>query len=42
MRLICFGTAKQNAGTFHSFCEEEIGKLLVKNIAGTARIQLDG
>ena len=31
MRLICFGRAMQNGGTFHSFFEEEIGKLLAKN-----------
>ena len=38
MRLIWIGRAMQNGGTFHSFCEEEIGKLLAKNIARTARI----
>ena len=31
MRLTCFGRAMQNGGTFHSFFEEEIGKLLAKN-----------
>ena len=32
----------KNDGGFHSFYEEEIGKLLAKNIARTAKIQLDG
>ena len=32
----------KNDGRFHPFCEEEIGKLLAKNIARTAKIQLDG
>ena len=27
----------KNDGRFHSFCEEEIGKLLAKNIARTAK-----
>ena len=31
MRLICFGRAILYGATFHSFCEEEIGKLLAKN-----------
>ena len=42
MRLICFGRAILYGATFHSFCEEEIGKLLAKNIARTARLQLEG
>ena len=45
MRLHFFGRAVQfNDRTFHAFCEEEIGELPVmpKNIARTARIQLDG
>ena len=40
---IFFGRAVQfNDRTFHAFCEEEIGELMPKNIARTARIQLDG
>ena len=43
MRLHFFGRAVQfNDRTFHAFCEEEIGELMPKNIARTARIQLDG
>ena len=41
-RLSCFGKAVRNRGIFHSFYEEVIGDLLAKNIARTARIQLDG
>lgn len=43
MRLHCFGCrARQKFGrTFHTFHEEEIAKLLLKNIARTARIQLN-
>ena len=41
--FIFFGRAVQfNDRTFHAFCEEEIGELMPKNIARTARIQLDG
>lgn len=38
MRLRCFGRARQDGATFHSFREEEIAKLLSKN---KARMQLD-
>ena len=45
--LKCFGTEQapvlsKKGGTFHSFHEEEIGELLAKIIARTARRQLDG
>ena len=43
MRLHFFGRAVQfNDRTFYGFCEEDIGELMPKNIARTARIQLDG
>ena len=43
MRLHFFGRAVQfNDRTFHAFCEEDIGELMPKNRARTARIQLDG
>ena len=32
----------KNGGTFHSSRKKELGELLAKNIARTARIQLDG
>ena len=32
----------QNGRTFHSFHEEEVGNLLPKNMARTARRHLDG
>ena len=42
-RLSCFGGENRNDGTFHSFHQEEIGvELLAKNIARTARRQLEG
>ena len=31
MRFGCFGREVQNSGTFHTFCEEEISQLLLKN-----------
>ena len=40
-RLPCFGSAVQNGGTFHTF-RQEIGELLPKNTARTAKIQLEG
>ena len=40
-RLPCFGSAVQNEGTFHTF-RLEIGELLPKNTARTAKIQLEG
>ena len=41
-RLSCFRWWVQNGGMFHLFHEEEVGKLLAKNIARTTRRQLAG
>ena len=38
----CQFIENKNGGTFCSFHEQEIGKLLAKNIARTARRQLEG
>ena len=38
-RLSCFGSEYKNGGTFHWFYQQEIGKLLTKNIV---RRQLKG
>ena len=42
MSLSCFGSDYKMAEHFHSIHEEEIGKLLAKNVAKTARRQLNG
>ena len=43
MRLHGFGKSVQNGRTFHMFFKEEIAKLVLpKNIATTARIQVNG
>ena len=42
MRLSRFGSKNKNSGTFPSFDQHEIGKLLAKNIARTARTRLEG
>ena len=40
--LSCFGSDNKNGETFHMFHQEEIGELLSKNRARTARRQLEG
>ena len=43
MRLHGFGKSVQNGKTFHMFFKEEVAKLVLpKNIATTARIQVNG
>lgn len=37
-----FGRAGENGGKFYTFCKEEIAKLLPKNMAKTAKVQLHG
>ena len=39
--LSCFGSAGENRGKFHRFFEEQISELPPKNVAKTAKIQLD-
>ena len=38
----CFGCENKKWRTFHSFQEEELGEIIAKNMATTARTQLEG
>ena len=38
----CFGCENKQWRTFHSFQEKELGEIIAKNIARTARTQLEG
>ena len=40
-KLLCFGRAVENGGTFYTFYEEELHEIVPKTMARTARKQLD-